>query len=293
MKKLYFAPNWGLTSERMIADYIKQTPGNTGQWGDVVVVTNPTEADYLIIQDNCDARALSYFDEDKRLYFSREAMDSVSIHSYPNTKKYSYWDGSGFLWTKWWYPNKSSGGINKTYDELLAEESPPYDKDRLLSCVQSNKISTEGHQLRYNFLLDFISNKPDLIDLYGAINFSNKELKDNDKFYALSNYKYCLAFDNQDTIKNFFGTQFTDSILYWTVPIYWGGADLNRFFPEDSFIQIDIRKPEELNRVIEIVQNDDYESRIPAIKEARELILNKYNMWPMINEIIQTERLSF
>ena len=45
--------------------------------------------------------------------------------------------------------------------------------------------------------------------------------------------------------------------------------------------------------MIEIVQNDDYESRIPAIKEARELILNKYNMWPMINEIIQTKRLSF
>ena len=133
----------------------------------------------------------------------------------------------------------------------------------------------------------------DLIDLYGSINFANKELKDNDKFYALSNYKYCLAFDNQDTIKNFFGTQFTDSILYWTVPIYWGGADLNRFFPEDSFIQIDIRKPDEVNKVIEIIQNDDYESRIPALKEARNLILNKYNMWPMINEILETGGLNF
>jgi len=293
MNKIYFAPNWGMTSDQMVSDYIKQTRGNTGRWGDIVVVTDPVEAEYLIIQDRCDTSLFSYFEEDKRLYFSREAMDSTSIHSYPNTKKYSYWDDTGFLWTKWWYPNKSSGGINKTYDELLAEELPPYDKDNALSCVQSDKRMTEGHVLRYNFLANFINTRPDIIDLYGSINFSNKELKDNDKFYALSNYKYCLAFDNQDTIKNFFGTQFTDSILYWTLPIYWGGADLSRFFPQGSFIQIDIRNPNELDRVIDIVQNDDYESRIPAIKEARELILNKYNMWPMISEIIQTERLSF
>ena len=293
MVKVYFAPNWGLTSEQMISDYIKQTPGSIGKWGSIQVVTNPVEAEYLIIQDQCDTETLSYFTEDKRLYFSREAMDSVSINSYPNTKKYSYWDNSGFLWTKWWYPNKSSGGINKTYDELSSEDNVPYEKTKLLSCVQSNKTATEGHRLRYNFLVDFLNTKPDLIDLYGSINFANKELNDNDKFYALSNYKYCLAFDNQDTIKNFFGTQFTDSILYWTVPIYWGGADLNRFFPEDSFIQIDIRKPDEVNKVIEIIQNDDYESRIPALKEARNLILNKYNMWPMINEILETGGLNF
>ena len=152
---------------------------------------------------------------------------------------------------------------------------------------------TEGHRLRYNFLVDFMNNNSDLLDLYGSINFKNKELKNDDKFYALSNYKYCLAFDNQDTIKNFFGTQFTDSILYWTVPIYWGGADLDRFFPKESFIQIDIRKPNEMERVIDIIQNDDYKSRLPAIKEARELILNKYNMWPMLDEIINTGRVDF
>ena len=68
---------------------------------------------------------------------------------------------------------------------------------------------------------------------------------------------------------------------------------MSRFFPEDSFIQIDIRKPDEVNKVIEIIQNDDYESRIPALKEARNLILNKYNMWPMINEILETGGLDF
>ena len=125
-----------------------------------------------------------------------------------------------------------------------------------------------------------------LLDLYGSINFKNCTLPDNDKFYALHNYKYCLSFDNQDHIGNFFGTQFTDSILYWTVPIYWGGANLDKFFPKDSFIQMDIRKQNEKERIVELLQNESYEKRLPALAEARDLILNKYNMWPIINNVI-------
>ena len=68
---------------------------------------------------------------------------------------------------------------------------------------------------------------------------------------------------------------------------------MDRFFPKDSYIQIDIRKSNELDRVIDIIKNDDYESRISALKEARELILNKYNVWPMINEILTTGGLDF
>lgn len=292
MKKIFFAPNWGLTPEQMISDYVKQTPGESGSWNNIVAVTNPKDADYLIIQDNCDRSLFSYFEKDKRLYFVREALDSTSVNEYSDTKRYSYRDDSCFLWTKWHYINMPCG-VNKTYDELIAEDTNPYNKNKLLSCVESGKTITEGHRLRYNFLVDFMNNNSDLLDLYGSINFKNKELKNDDKFYALSNYKYCLAFDNQDIFKNLFGTQFTDSILYWTVPIYWGGANLDRFFPKESFVQIDIRKPNEMERVIDIIQNDDYESRLPAIKEARELILNKYNLWPMIDEIINTGKVDF
>ena len=293
IKKIYFAPNWGMTTEQMAGDYIKQTPNVSGKWKNIEVTSNLTESDYLVIQDHCDEDLLNKFPKEKRLYFSREAMDDQSIKKYyGRVMMYSYWNDTGFLWTKWHYMNMSCG-IHKTYDELVVEDSNPYDKNKLLSCIQSDKQFTEGHKLRHNFLANFIKTTPELIDLYGGISFRNKILKDDDKFYALSNYKYCLSFDNQDTIKSFFGTQFTDSILYWTVPIYWGGANLDRFFPKDSYIQIDIRKSGELDRVIDIINNDDYESRLPALKEARELILNKYNMWPMLDEIINTGGLNF
>ena len=82
---------------------------------------------------------------------------------------------------------------------------------------------------------------------------------------------------------------FTDSILSWTVPVFWCGTDLKRYFPEKSFIQIDIRKENEIDRLVEILNNDDYESRISALTEARNLILNKYNFWPTIKKVIDSE----
>ena len=286
--KVYFAPNWGQTPEEMLRDYALQSPNGLAKWESMEATTNPDEAKFLIIQDNCDIALMEKFLPHCRLYFSREAVDFNSHQKYPPSlvTRASFWDDSGLLWTKWIYPNKATGGINKTYDTLIAEKHPPK-KTNFISCVQSNKQMTVGHVLRQNFINEFLSLFPDELHLFGSIRTANKELPDNDKYYALSPYKYCLTFDNQDFIKNFFGTQFTDAILYWTVPIYWGGAELSKFFPEDAFIQIDIKQKGEAERVMEILHNDNYEKRIPALKEARNLILNKYNVWPTIYRTIK------
>lgn len=287
--KVYFAPNWGQTPEEMLKDYSLQSPEGSGKWQDIEATTVLEDAEFLVIQDNCDPILLNKFPKERRLYFSREALDLNSHRKYPPSlvERSSFWDDTGWLWTKWIYPNKSAGGINRTYDALIQEKPPP-GKTNLISCVQSNKQMTVGHVLRQEFINKFLNLYPEDLDLFGTMDTANKILPDNDKFHALNEYKYCLAFDNQNSIKNFFGTQFTDSMIYWTVPVYWGGAALSEFFPQDSFIQIDITKEGEAERVMEILKNDDYNKRIPAIKEARELILNKYNVWPTIYSKIKS-----
>lgn len=290
MKKIYFAPNWGLTPSEMVKDYVKQTPKSSGIWNNLTYTLKFKEADYLIVQDQCDRRFLECMAPKKILYFSREAMTPQIHHLYsPNqVSRNSFWDGTNILWTKWWYPNKSSGGVGLTYDELKKEINPPK-KDKMLSCVQSDKRMTYGHVLRHDFLGKFSSTYSDILDLYGPIRYANKKLLNNDKVNALDPYKYTLAFDNQNVIKDFFGTQFTDAILRWCVPIYWGGADLEKYFPEKSFLKIDItnNQEKEIDKVVNILNSDDYESRLEHIREARELILNKYNMWPVIEKAIE------
>jgi hypothetical protein len=243
-----------------------------------------------VIQDECnDKNILDRFEPKKRLYFNREALSTHLKNKYPQSEfnRFSFWDGSGYLPTRWWYGNNwSSGGINKNYDELIDFNIP--EKTGNLCCILSNKVMNEGHELRKDFTKKLLE-KYDF-DLYGSVSFANKTLPNNDKFGTVKNYKYCLGFDNQDFIKDFFGTPLTDSLLSWTVPIFWCGQDLKKYFPEGSFIQFDARKKEsEMNRIIEIIENDDYEKRIPLIKEARENILKKYNFWPTIKKVIDND----
>jgi hypothetical protein len=145
----------------------------------------------------------------------------------------------------------------------------------------------EGHGLRKDFTKKFLNKYH--FDLYGSVSFRNSAIPNNDKIEALKPYKYCLGFDNQDFIDDFFGTQFTDSILSWTIPIFWCGTDLSKYFPKNSFIQFDARKDTEIDRIIDIIKNDDYNSRISDLEEARDLILNKYNFWPTIKRVIDNE----
>tara|TARA_R110002020_G_scaffold163562_1_gene349620 strand:+ start:1347 stop:2219 length:873 start_codon:yes stop_codon:yes gene_type:complete len=290
MIKMFFAPNWGLTVEQMVNDYKIQTPGNSGIWENITYTLDPSEADYLVIQDNCSRELFEFFSPDRRLYFSREALTPQFLEGYINAgvMQNSFWNGTGILWTKWVYPNRSSGGVHMSYDDLHCEK--PVRKSKLISCVQSNKGITAGHQLRKNFLRVFTHRNASVLDLYGSISFANKHLKDNDKNNALEPYKYCLAFDNQDTIGNFFGTQFTDSLLRWCVPIYWGGANLDDYFPKKSFLQIDITSSTCYEEVLDLIENDDYDERLEAVKEARQLILNKYNMWPILQKAVDSNK---
>ena len=46
---------------------------------------------------------------------------------------------------------------------------------------------------------------------------------------------------------------------------------------------------DEINRIVELINDPaDYAKRLPALTEARNLVLNKYNIWDTINEVVTT-----
>lgn len=295
-RKIYFAPTPWATDEEILFNLKHQTPNSLGIWEDIEAVRNPKQAEFIIIQDEINDQfgVLNMFRPKNRLYFNREALSLHLKTKYPSTEfnRFSFWDGTGYLPIRWWYGtdiNTSAQkyvGISKTYDELLNEL--PYEKSKQISCVLSNKTMNEGHKIRKVFAKKFLSKYPS-IDLYGSVEFHNRVLKNNDKMEALKSYKYSLGFDNQDFIKDFFGTQLSDAFLCWTVPIFWCGTDLGKYFPSNSFIQFNARNETEIDRIIEIIQYDDYNKRLPALEEARNLILNKYNFWPTIKQLINRQ----
>ena len=72
----------------------------------------------------------------------------------------------------------------------------------------------------------------------------------------------------------------------YTVPIYCGCTNISKFFPEKSYIQIDIDNPQEALKIIrDTLSNDDYLARLPYLEEARNLIFEKYNLAKLIKNL--------
>ena len=73
-----------------------------------------------------------------------------------------------------------------------------------------------------------------------------------------------------------------------TVPIYYGCTNLEEYFPAASFIRIDINKPEAALEIITtMLASDSWEARLPALVEARNLILERYQFFPQMQKLVE------
>jgi hypothetical protein len=97
-----------------------------------------------------------------------------------------------------------------------------------------------------------------------------------DKLDGLLPYRYSIAIENA-SLPFYFTEKINDCFLAWTVPIYFGCVNIEKFFPEKSFIWIDIRDPKSaIKKIRDVLDGDDWQSRQKALHEARQLVLHKY-----------------
>lgn len=168
--------------------------------------------------------------------------------------------------------------IDKNYEQLVALLPMADKKNDGISWVTSNSNVNPGHEPRLKFL-EKIKETNLSVDLFGR---GIKQI--DDKFDAIYPYKYTLAIENySDT--NYWTEKISDAYLAWTIPIYYGCKNIEDFFPENSFLKIDIHKPEEaIESIKKAILDKQYDKNIQAIKEARELVLNKYQFFPFMTD---------
>jgi len=283
--KVVFICSWGNNSTELLNKYKTFTPGNSGVWKNITGVTDVDKADCVVFLEEMDYRI--NVDNKIVICFPREPV---------NTKN---WEGKslkyGFTYDTLHHVVTNPQFMDKTYDEL---ESLEYNKSKKVSCVVSKKMGMTGHKQRVNFIIKLTSIYPDLCDIYGSgwgneLNrsykgsfgcYHRKSSSIKTKYDGLVDYKYSLCFENTKR-KNYFTEKFTDCILCWTVPIYWGCSNIGDFFPKDSYYEIDINSPDCIERIKEIVNTPIQDKNIIALKEARDLVLNKYNLWDVVSEI--------
>jgi hypothetical protein len=165
--------------------------------------------------------------------------------------------------------------IGRTYDELVAEKNAP-NKDKLLSAIVGSSVFLPGHRKRYEFIqkikkLDFE------LDLFG------KGIKSiQDKLEGLEKYMFSFAIENNSN-PDMWTEKLADCFLSWTMPIYYGCTNLDKYFPKESFIHVDINSPQaSLKTLKEKLSQDFWETSLASIQEARELVLNKYQLFPFL-----------
>jgi hypothetical protein len=244
------------------------------------------ECDLLVVFNSSSKDLCVKIPPKSRWLFSHEPP--VEHHKW-HTASFEYFDRIYTFWDEHYSPNIIHSqtalpwSINKSYDELIhltKTEAIP-NKKKNLSWVTSDIKTLEGHILRMSFK-DFLLQENLSFDLYGR-GFTPVD----DKFDGLYPYKYSIAIENY-SCDDYWTEKITDCFLSWTMPVYYGAKSITKYFPEKSMILID---PNDQKRSLFIIKDaiayNLFEERINYIEEARDLILNKYQFFPLIAQLIR------
>lgn len=173
--------------------------------------------------------------------------------------------------------------FSKDYDELKAMTAIP--KTKLLSVISSSKIMSEGHRNRFDFAQRLKTRFGDKIDLFGR---GLNEIED--KWDALADYKYHVALENS-AVADYWTEKLSDAFLAGCHPIYYGCPNITEYFSQGALTPIDIGDEEKAIALIEkCLTENRYESSQGLIWEAREKVLDRYNLFALIADYIAKDR---
>lgn len=188
----------------------------------------------------------------------------------------TWWVG---LKVKFEHGHQISSEYSFDYDSLLALE--PQVKKNKISVITSAGKCFPGHRRRLRFLERLSAHEISKhIEFFGG--YHNPV---EDKMDALGGYKYHLALENS-VVPDYWTEKLADPLLAWCLPIYYGCPNIESYFPRGSLVSIDIDNFDQTVRSLwKLLESDLHEKSIGAIKSAREMVLNQYNIFQLISEV--------
>lgn len=264
----------------------RQTPGQKGVWNDITFTQDTTpECDYLVMLNNRMETHTSGHCPQENIWmliqepYQKGFTDWVIEKHEPFAKVFTHHPPCNNGNKKYLVSHPAiPWHINKTYDELT--NCPIPQKSKPLSWIVGAAKDLPGHLQRLAFL-EAIKGSSLPIDLFGRAVHPIE-----DKWDGLAPYFFSLAIENNSG-SDMWTEKLADCFLSWSVPFYYGCTNLEKYFPKDAYIPIDINNPIAAIKIIrENVTPENWKKRLPAINEARNLILNKYQLFPFLTEQI-------
>ena len=172
---------------------------------------------------------------------------------------------------KWYY-----GGVG----DALGLTSPPQKGRQICIFLSAKRMGHTLHRKRFVFQERLIRLLPEL-DIFGrGFRFVDK------KADCLDYYRYTVAIENH-VAPHHWTEKLSDSFLGYCLPFYFGCPNAAAYFPEESFIPIDIDDPRSAADTIRAAMaSGEYERRLPAIVEARRRVIEEYNLANVVGDMI-------
>ncbi len=170
--------------------------------------------------------------------------------------------------------------------QMQAHPTVP-EKTREISIFGSPKQQKHTlHNRRFEFVAEIQQGMGDGLDVFGK-GFHFVEHKAE----AIDPYRYHIAAENH-IAPHHWTEKLSDSFLGYALPFYAGCPNAAEYFPEESFIALDLRDSQAaLATIREAIANHEYEKRLPAIIEARRRVIEDYNLGNMVaKHIVEADR---
>ena len=285
---------------KVIRKSTKASPDKTESllWGDCLFCTDAamTDYDWVLVYDELPRNSIGTIkDETEPLLCPPDQTILITVEP-PSIKIYSraYTGQFGTVLTTHSvrdlpHPNHTLGRgclewlYIKPMQEILDQTEFP--KTKMLSTICSAKQHTHTmHKMRYDLTRYLADHLPEL-DWFGH---GIQEIEN--KTVAMDGYKYHLCVENH-LEPHHWTEKLSDAFVAMTLPFYAGDPLATECFPQESFIPIPLDDPQKAFEIIrKAMDGGEYEKRLPAIREARRLVLEKYNMFAQTAAVIHNHR---
>jgi len=237
------------------------------------------------------------------------ARKRLIIHQYEPPSRHS-------MWGKWSDPVRMDKEAFKFFDmqrnrpivwpyfdvkgqnfEPCAEFTSAARRDRMCF-ITSLWNMYPGHKLRLH-ILDYFKRVGLDYDLYGGKQYTAtsttidqypqwKDIEVANKHDVLNTYKYALVVENTYE-PNWFSEKLWDCLISENLAFYWGCPSIDNFIPSEAVIKLpENGSLEEIRHIIiNAMARDEYSKRLPAIREAKKVMLEKYDLIHTLEDIVK------
>lgn len=287
--------NW-CNSKELCNEWDRMSQGGC-KWNDIQITWDDKDIDYYAIINK--PQEGSFYIPEKSIIFHMEPWCYGSDQNW-GIKTWGKWakpDVKNFLQVRTHKKYICNGfwQISHSYSTLKTLK-PNKIMDNKISTIVSSKYCDPGHIKRIDFL-KFLEGRGEMsvadVDIYGYDNnhgFKNYKgsLEINKKENGIEPYKYYFMCENNKEY-NYMTEKIWEPILCETLCFYWGCPNLYQYIDPMAYVELDMDDFEKSYQTIKnAISQNLWQQRLPFIKKEKNKILEKYNFFPTLENVIKS-----